>query len=517
MPRGKGYHRSQAATKRMTERLQLGDVQQSFHATCTRGGTGGRHKVQEWPISCVTGRSHKLVIPSECPNKKFVLLIGDLHLRSIADGFVEMPKGSFSFGVMSTPGACATELTTEVQHAVVPRTPDVVCLLAPSNNLTSSRTPDEAGADFCRLLGIVCGRWPNKVFVLDFPPRLTVDVTQQDYLRQEFHRVSARMGVKYMSIAAFFPLKNLKLWSKDGVHLSDDHGMSILVQLMCDGVHQQLDLQTPKLEVQVASRPPAVKTIPKIVVKGETLVLRRLNPFEWTVVGPGRKRRQAGLEQSSDGVPKKRKIQHNVVLKECFIPLTPVWFSSEMLGAMDKIKPSDLSSPVKAAPRDKKKSNVRYGQRVVFKRTKSQATPRPLVDASLSCSSGVEKVVQEEARQRMVVDASICSSSVVEEVVQEEATQRPLVDASLSCSSGVEKVVQEEARDRMVVDASLCSSCVVEEVVQQEVTQRPLVDAGLCCSSGVKEAVQELPRERTSRMQHAAKISPKSIQSGARW
>ncbi|XP_077398156.1 uncharacterized protein LOC144033722 [Festucalex cinctus] len=200
-----------------------------------------------------------------------------------------MPKDSFSFGVMSTPGACATELTTEVQHAVVPRTPDVVCLLAPSNNLTSSRTPDEAGADFCRLLGNVCGRWPNKVFVLDFPPRLTVDVTQQDYLRQEFHRVSARMGVKYMSTAAFFPLKNLKLWSKDGVHLSDDHGMSILVQLMCDGVHQQLDLQTPKLEIQVASRPPAVKTIPKIVVKGETLVLRRLNPFEWIVVGPGRK------------------------------------------------------------------------------------------------------------------------------------------------------------------------------------------------------------------------------------
>ncbi|XP_077376835.1 uncharacterized protein LOC144018504 isoform X2 [Festucalex cinctus] len=357
---------------------------------------------------------------------------------------------------------------------------------------------------------------------------------------------------------------------------------------MCDGVHQQLDLQTPKLEVQVASRLPVVKTIPKIVVKGETLVLRRLNPFEWTVVGPGRKRRQAGLEQSSDGVPKKRKIQHNVVLKECFIPLTPVWFSSEMLGAMDKIKPSDLSSPVKAAPRDKKISKVRYGQRVVFKRTKSQATSRPLVDASLSCSSGVEKVVQEEARQRMVVDASICSSSVVEEVVQQEATQRPLVDASLSCSSGVEKVVQEEARQRMVVDASLCSSCVVEAVVQQEatqrqlvdaslscssgvkeavqeeatqrmvvdashcsssvmeevvqqeatqrplvdaslscssgvkeavqeVTQRPLVDASLSCSSGVKEAVQELPRERTSHMQHAAKISPKSIQSGARW
>ncbi|XP_077397152.1 uncharacterized protein LOC144033151 [Festucalex cinctus] len=66
----------------------------------------------------------------------------------------------------------------------------------------------------------------------------------------------------------------------------------------------------------------------------------------------------------------------------------------------------------------------------------------------------------------------------------------------------------------MVVDASLCSSSFVEEVVQQEVTQRPVVDASLSCSSGVKDAVQEeLPRERTSRMEHAAKISPNRIQS----
>lgn len=33
-------------------------------------------------------------------------------------------------------------------------------------------------------------------------------------------------------------------------------------------------------------------------------------------------------------------------LKECSIPLTPVWFSTDMLVAMDKIVPSHLPSPV---------------------------------------------------------------------------------------------------------------------------------------------------------------------------
>ncbi|XP_033181092.1 uncharacterized protein LOC113130096, partial [Mastacembelus armatus] len=172
----------------------------------------------------------------------FVLIVGDSHLRSVVDGVVPMPECRMSFGISSTPGACARELQRELAETVLPRDPSLVCLLAPSNNLTASRTVDEAAAEFGHLLAYICSRW-HKVCVLDFPPRLAGEVEVQTLLSQAYHRVSARMGVHYYSTAEHFPRNCLELWSRDGVHLSDSHGMDILVQLLFE--YCCLELETP--------------------------------------------------------------------------------------------------------------------------------------------------------------------------------------------------------------------------------------------------------------------------------
>uniref|UniRef100_A0A8P4GD44 Uncharacterized protein n=1 Tax=Dicentrarchus labrax TaxID=13489 RepID=A0A8P4GD44_DICLA len=353
MPRGKSFRRSEAAGRREAEREKVtvsGPVVTLFLVS---RGTGTRHRVRKWPVS-VTARQHKLVIPAESPDKKFVLIVGASHLRSIADGIVPMPEGMLSFGVMSTPGACASDLRTELLNADVPRTPDAVCIMAPSNNLTASRTPLEAGADFQKLLYSARSHWPN-VFVLDFVPCLTVDPQLQEFMRQEFHRVAARMGIKYFSSSGHFPLNNLDLWSPDGVHLSDGEGMVVLTRLLWAAAYESLE------DIIACS-----SRHPRVVVRGEVIVPRPSNPYEWTSVERGRKVIFAhcnfGVETDflpSSGAPKKMKVQQQfvatpVALKECFIPLNPVRFSISMLAVMDAVVPSHLPTPeCTAVPHDK--------------------------------------------------------------------------------------------------------------------------------------------------------------------
>ncbi|KAM6936641.1 uncharacterized protein PEZ65_006699 [Lycodopsis pacificus] len=224
----------------------------------------------------------------------------DSHLRGVADGFVEMPA-AFSYGVMSTPGAAAKDLRAEVLNAALDRTPDVFCVLAPSNNLTSSRTVVEAGVEFALLLSSVCEKW-DEVVVVDFPPRLNVPVDVQEHLRNQYRVKAASAGVRYWSVAEQFPMNDLQLWYKDSVHLSDSDGMPILAKAFFSAAHDHL---LRKVLDPVSTKMPDVspktrRISPKVVVKGEVRhVPRRPDPSEWTFSGCGKKERRMGLLQKA--------------------------------------------------------------------------------------------------------------------------------------------------------------------------------------------------------------------------
>uniref|UniRef100_A0A667YVG4 Uncharacterized protein n=1 Tax=Myripristis murdjan TaxID=586833 RepID=A0A667YVG4_9TELE len=363
MPRAKSHRRAQAQKRRMALNVmyKFCVIIPNFVVNHTGRGTGYRHRVRRWPTSELTQRSFKLVTPAQQPDQKMVFVVGASHLRPMVDGIVAMPEGPLCFSFLSVPGAHAAELRTEVSHAALPWTPDVVCVMAPSNNLTASRNIGEASLDFGALLATVCSRWA-KVFVLDFPPRLNIEPGLQELFRQEFRRVAARMGLPYVSVAEHLPLDRLELWSRDSVHLSDSDGTPILVQALWDAAVHQLAPPPPPPPSVPPRTSPRARVSPVLVVTGHRPAPRHRDPLEWTVVGQEGK--VMCFSESFSGstyvhffwfyvfifvvLGKKSDLFFVVVVfkaraspvQESVLPSNPVWFSGDMLEAMETVSPS---------------------------------------------------------------------------------------------------------------------------------------------------------------------------------
>uniref|UniRef100_A0A667XBU2 1-alkyl-2-acetylglycerophosphocholine esterase n=1 Tax=Myripristis murdjan TaxID=586833 RepID=A0A667XBU2_9TELE len=347
MPRAKSHRRAQAQKRRMMYEFCV--IILNFVVNHTGRGTGYRHRVRRWPTSELTQRSFKLVTPAQQPDQKMVFVVGDSHLRPLVDGFVAMPEVPLSFAFLSVPGAHAAELRKEVSHAALPWTPDVVCVLAPSNNLTASRNIGEASLDFGALLATVCSRWA-KVFVLDFPPRLNIEPGLQELFRQEFRRVAARMGLPYVSVAEHLPLDRLELWSRDGVHLSDSDGTPILVQALWDAAVRQLAPPPPPPPPSVPPRTsPRARVSPVLVVTGHRPAPRHRDPLEWTVVGQEGKVICFSDDYIFFVCVVFFKARASPV-QESAIPSNPVWFSGDMLDAMETVSPSSDDDDDTAIP-----------------------------------------------------------------------------------------------------------------------------------------------------------------------
>uniref|UniRef100_A0A672ZJQ6 Uncharacterized protein n=1 Tax=Sphaeramia orbicularis TaxID=375764 RepID=A0A672ZJQ6_9TELE len=334
MLRSKGHRRALAMKKMRAEQLDW-TPQPPVPEFVPRRGTGRRHPARRWPTSHLTGRQVKLVPPRHL-EKKIVFVVGDSHLRAVVDEHVTIPELPFCFSFLSVTGGAAADLRMEVRHLTVPWTPDVVCVFAPSNNLTGIRTISEAAVDFDALLIIVRSHWP-KVFVLDFTSRLNIPLDLQELLRQEYHRVAACMGLPYVAVADHLSLNQLNLWCPDGVHLSDTDGMPILVDLLCDGAFCQLTPPPPEptASPQIPPHPqppPSPRVALRVVATGPEPLPRRRHLRGWTVVGRERKV-IFGSESLSDPIPS-----------------NAVWFSSAMLDAMEEFAPSTGSDSIAVPP-----------------------------------------------------------------------------------------------------------------------------------------------------------------------
>ncbi|XP_041863719.1 uncharacterized protein LOC121653977 [Melanotaenia boesemani] len=285
--------------------------------------------------------------------------------------------------------ATRTRHEPDVKHVALSRDPDLVIVLAPSNNLTASRTIQEAGAAFCRYLETVCDSWTN-VVVADFVPRLTVGREYQDMMRHEFQRVAAHLRLTYWHWADHFPLHSVELWSRDGVHLGDDRGILRLADLIWNSTYQHLETLAAKVPRR-ASPPQSTRVSPRIVVKGNAPVPRPLTP-EWTCVGPS-------MKVAAAAAPKEK----------FHLPLQPVYFSSDILQAMDKAVPSFLGEGV---PTDKlarpavhpKKPGVSKRKRI---QKQTLPTPTTTVSAAVTEVATSEKTSIRPTRKDTTLTAPL--------------------------------------------------------------------------------------------------------------
>ncbi|XP_030194996.1 uncharacterized protein LOC115529979 [Gadus morhua] len=157
--------------------------------------------------------------------------------------------------------------------------------------------------------------------------------------------------------------------------------MPLLAKLLWHFSFRQLQSPLPVTPPPVSppKSPPTVRPFATtVVVKGEVSRPRPLDPFKETVVGRRGKRSQPeswdapeDWDQSSVRILPHEVCVPPLVLRECFVVLNPIRFSTDKLAAMDRIVPSNLDVPMYATMGNRsKKRKVAHGTTAVVSKGK---------------------------------------------------------------------------------------------------------------------------------------------------
>ncbi|XP_035985357.1 uncharacterized protein LOC110368191 [Fundulus heteroclitus] len=126
-------------------------------------------------------------------------------------------------------------------------------------------------------------------------------------------------------------MSKLHLWSRDGVHLSDDDGMKILTK----AIYETSDEQIPKPTAKTKVTPIMSHSPPELLCTPDVPVMAPQNPFEWKVVGSYKRASPTSSQHESCASPKKApRLQVEEEMEEFSVELNPKWLDDDMLGIL---------------------------------------------------------------------------------------------------------------------------------------------------------------------------------------
>ncbi|XP_041463399.1 uncharacterized protein LOC121414325 [Lytechinus variegatus] len=198
---------------------------------------GNRAKVRVFQQG-VSGKQNAFHCPTGIDKyRKLVCIFGDSQMRTLVQGDVEFPKKrGCQFLVNSTPGGKCHHVEKELCHFEFPRRPAVIVLQVGTNNIQATNWQEALGAtrkEFKSLL-LRAKQAANSVLCVGVAPRLDEKGELAHVWNAAMRNIAAEEGAEWIDLESTFNTESRHLWARDGLHLSDDHGIPTLLKRLVE-------------------------------------------------------------------------------------------------------------------------------------------------------------------------------------------------------------------------------------------------------------------------------------------